>query len=97
MRFTIRYKVTFVNSPPIHEDNPRVLASGLSHVQVGNSVHVPSRQFISPGIAPYEIFRGKFGMSDFIRIHHECEGGIEKIRPEDHLLASRGLPSDDKR
>ena len=32
-----------------------------------------------------------------IRIHQECEGRIEKIRPEDHRLASRGLPSDDKR
>ena len=28
-----------------------------------------------------------------IRIHHECEGRIEKIRPEDHLLALRGLLS----
>ena len=45
-------------------------------------------------------------MSDFqaakykakiIRIYHECEGGIEKNRPKDHWLASRGLPSDDKR
>ena len=31
-----------------------------------------------------------------IRIHHECEGGIVKIRPNDHRLASRGLPSDEK-
>ena len=27
-----------------------------------------------------------------INIHQECEGGLEKIRPEDHRLASRGLP-----
>ena len=32
-----------------------------------------------------------------IRIHHECEGGIEQIHPDDHRLASRGLLSDDKR
>ena len=32
-----------------------------------------------------------------IRIHHECEDRIEKISPEDRRLASRGLPSDDKR
>ena len=32
-----------------------------------------------------------------IRIFHECEGRIEKIRLEDRRLASRGLPSDDKR
>ena len=31
-----------------------------------------------------------------IRIYHECEGRIKKIRPEDHHLASQGLPSDDK-
>ena len=31
-----------------------------------------------------------------IRIYHECEGEIEKIRSEDHRLASRGLSSDDK-
>ena len=31
-----------------------------------------------------------------IRIYHECEGGIVKIRPEDRRLASRGLQSDDK-
>ena len=35
--------------------------------------------------------------SEHIRIYDECEGRIEKIRPEDHRLASRGLPSDDKR
>ena len=32
-----------------------------------------------------------------LSIHHECEGRIEKICPEDGRLASRGLPSDDKR
>ena len=32
-----------------------------------------------------------------IRTCHECEGGIEKIHSKNHLLASRGLPSDDKR
>ena len=32
-----------------------------------------------------------------IKICHECEGRIKKIRPEDHRLASRGLQSDDKR
>ena len=31
-----------------------------------------------------------------IRIHHECEGGIEKKRPKDHRLAARGLQSDKK-
>ena len=37
-------------------------------------------------------------MYNNIRIRdHECEGGIGKICPEDHRLASRGLPSDDKR
>ena len=36
-------------------------------------------------------------MYNTIRIYHECEGRIEKIRPEDHRLASRGLASDDKR
>ena len=40
---------------------------------------------------------GLFGTScDNISIHHECEGGIEKICHKDHRLASRGLPSDDK-
>ena len=34
---------------------------------------------------------------NIIRIYHEYEGEIEKIRPEDHRLASRGLPSDDTR
>ena len=32
-----------------------------------------------------------------IRIFYECEGGIKKICPEDQRLASRGLPSEDKR
>ena len=32
-----------------------------------------------------------------IRIYHEYDGSIEKIRPDDRRLASRGLPSDDKR
>ena len=32
-----------------------------------------------------------------IRIYLECEGRIEKIHPEGHRLASRVLPSDDKR
>ena len=32
-----------------------------------------------------------------IRIPHECEGGIEKIRAEDRRLASRDLTSYDKR
>ena len=31
-----------------------------------------------------------------VRIYHECESRIEKIPPEDHCLASRGLPSYDK-
>ena len=31
-----------------------------------------------------------------IRIYHECEGRIERIRREDRRLASRGLLSDDK-
>ena len=31
-----------------------------------------------------------------VRIYHECEGGIEKNCPEDHQLASQGMPSDDK-
>ena len=35
--------------------------------------------------------------TDNIRIYHACEGRIEKIRPKDHRLALRGLPSDDKR
>ena len=34
---------------------------------------------------------------DIKRIYHECEGRIEKPRPDDHRLASRGLPIDDKR
>ena len=34
---------------------------------------------------------------DTISIHHDCEGGIEKSVPEDHRLASRGLPSYDNR
>ena len=29
------------------------------------------------------------------RINHQCDGGIEKICPEGHRLASQGLPSDD--
>ena len=33
----------------------------------------------------------------FIRIYHECEALDRKIRPKDRCLASRGLPSDDKR
>ena len=33
----------------------------------------------------------------YIRIHHECEGGIEKPVPKDHHLESRGLQSDEKR
>ena len=35
-------------------------------------------------------------MGKIIRIYHEREGRIEKIRPEDRRLALRGLPSDDK-
>ena len=31
-------------------------------------------------------------MSKKKRIHYSCEGRIEKIRPEDRRLASRGLP-----
>ena len=31
------------------------------------------------------------------RIYYECEGRIEKFRPEDHRLSSQGLASDDKR
>ena len=31
---------------------------------------------------------------EIIRIYHGCEGETEKIRPEGHYLASRGLPSD---
>ena len=30
-------------------------------------------------------------------MYHECDGGIEKICPKDQHLASRGLPSDNKR
>ena len=32
-----------------------------------------------------------------IRIYHECEGRIEKIRQKDHRLASLGLTNDEKR
>ena len=32
-----------------------------------------------------------------IRIYHGCDSRIEKIPPEDHRLALRGMPSDDKR
>ena len=39
----------------------------------------------------------RFLVLEIIRIHHECEGGIEKTRPEDHRLVSRGLPIDNKR
>ena len=36
-------------------------------------------------------------MYNNIRIcDHKCEGGIKEIYSEDHQLASRGLPSDDK-
>ena len=37
-----------------------------------------------------------FCLIAIIRIHHEYEIGIEKIRSEDHRLAKRGLPSDDR-
>ena len=37
------------------------------------------------------------GLVGTIRIYHEREGGIEKIRREDHGLASQGLPRDDNR
>ena len=36
-------------------------------------------------------------MGKIIIIHHECEVRIEKNRPKDGRLASRGLPSGDKR
>ena len=36
-------------------------------------------------------------MVSIIKIHHECESGIKQICPKDHLLAARGLSSDDKR
>ena len=32
-----------------------------------------------------------------IRIYQECEDGLEKSVPRITVLASRGLPSDDKR
>ena len=35
-------------------------------------------------------------LGKIIRIYHECEDRIEKSVPEDHRLASRGLPNDDK-
>ena len=33
---------------------------------------------------------------DMIRIHHECEDGIEKSVPPDHRLSSLGKPCDAK-
>ena len=32
-----------------------------------------------------------------VRIHHDCESGIEKSVPRYNQLASPGLPSNDKR
>ena len=40
-------------------------------------------------------FQQKFEVYNSIRIYHE--GGVEKICPDDHHLASKGMLSDDKR
>ena len=36
-------------------------------------------------------------LSGIIRIHHECEGGIEKSVPRINVWHHKALPSDDKR
>ena len=54
--------------PPVHEDNPRALASGLSYVQVDNMVYLFYTTYISVDLAHHEIFRAKFG-----------KGGIKKF------------------
>ena len=46
--------------PPVHGDNLRALASGLSHVQVDNHDVTILYHF-----AYYEIFRAKVGMIDW--------------------------------
>ena len=43
--------------PPVHGDNPRALASGLSYVQVGKHVITFYSTNISVDLAHHEIFR----------------------------------------
>ena len=49
--------------PPVHGDNPRALASGLSPVQSGNlGITIIYHLFIIVDLAHYAIFRAKVGM-----------------------------------
>ena len=47
--------------PPVREDNPRALASGLSYVQVDKHDITILYTFISVDLAHHEIFRAKVG------------------------------------
>ena len=49
--------------PPVREDNPRALASGLSYVQVDNPFYTTN---ISVDIAHDQIFRAKYGKGGII-------------------------------
>ena len=66
-----------------------------SHVAALNVVRTPLRNFLDPGMCKHIWCHMAYypGLPLFlIRIYHECEGRIEKS-----VLASEGLPSDDKR
>ena len=50
--------------PPVHGDNPRALASGLSYVQADNMVLLFYTTYISVDLAHHEKFRAKVGKGD---------------------------------
>ena len=60
--------------PPVHEDNPRALASGLSYVQVDkHGITILYYLLISVDLVHHEIFCakvGKGGINCFIHIMH---------------------------
>ena len=47
--------------PPVHRDNPRALASGLSYVLVDKHGTTVYTTYISVDLAHHEIFRAKDG------------------------------------
>ena len=52
--------------PPVHGDNPRALASGLSYVQVDKRGITIFITYISVDLAHYEIFYAKVGKGGII-------------------------------
>ena len=69
-----RWKSKLCNSysmgcPPVHGDNPRALASGLSYVQVDEHGIAIYTAYISVDLAHHEIFHAKVGKGGII-LHH---------------------------